>query len=967
MGDRWGFFENINEIVYVADIENHELVYMNKKALEAFGIGSLEEVRGLPCHRILRNSVSPCAFCCRTSSKAGAFEQQQYFNQYLDRHFLLRSTLLTENGRQYRLEMALDVSSQEQQRNMVQSVQNLEAIINEGLRVALLERTPDRSLEVLLAYLGKALAGERTYIFEKNPSGGDDNTYEWVAPGVRPEKENLQNVPPEVCASWYRNFSIGRHIVINDLEDIRVSDPLQYENLKQQDIHSLVVVPLYDEGRIIGFYGVDNPPVKSLEYTSNMLQTAAYFIVSSLRRRNLVRELEKRSYNVLYALNVDYLGIYQADFSTDACVVYRENKFPGENPPVSFAEGYRDAMGKYISRYVLPRDRERLRMVTKKEYILAQLKTKKKFYVRYQVKDNPAGLKNMEIHFSITGKDEEEQCAIFAFRDVNAVVEQEEKYKSEARQSLEDILEGARTGIWTIELEEGCEPRMYADRTMRMLLGVEEDMGPEACYRHWFSHIDPDYVEMVQGAVKEMLERGRSEVVYPWNHPALGKIYVRCGGVPDKKFKKPGACLNGYHQDITEIMLTRKKQEQDIMELLEKVRRANSAKSEFLSHMSHDLRTPINGIMGMITIMERIPENSERQKDCREKIRVSTEHLLSLVNDVLQVSKLESGLPAAVEEGFDLADTLEDCITIMTPHAEASGIRLELEAAKLRHSRLLGNPLYVRQILTNIIDNGIKYNLPGGFVFIQAKELSCGEGLAEYRVVIKDTGIGIGEDFQKHIFEPFTQENQGARTQYNGVGLGLSIAKKLADQMGGSIEVESHIGQGSLFRVTLPIRIDTRENTVSADAEGSARADISGMRVLLVEDNEVNCEIVKFMLEQAGAEAVTANDGKAAVDTFRASEPGAFDCILMDLMMPVMSGFEAARMIRGLDRADAGQVPIIALSANAFEEDIAMAKDAGMNEHLAKPVDMGKMFRAMRRLKTECRGFEAESGSGRSQ
>ena len=379
MGDRWGFFENINEIVYVADIENHELVYMNKKALEAFGIGSLEEVRGLPCHRILRNSVTPCAFCCRTSSKAGTFEQQQYFNQYLDRHFLLRSTLLTENGRQYRLEMALDISSQEQQRNVVQSVQNLEAVINEGLRVALLERTPDRSLEVLLAYLGKALAGERTYIFEKNPSGGDDNTYEWTAPGVRPEKENLQNVPPEVCASWYRNFSIGRHIVINGLEDIRCSDPLQYENLKQQDIHSLVVVPLYDEGRIIGFYGVDNPPVKSLEYTSNMLQTAAYFIVSSLRRRNLVRELEKRSHNVLYALNVDYLGIYQADFSTDACVVYRENKFPGENPPVSFAEGYRVAMEKYISRYVLPRDQERLRTVTKKEYILAQLKTKKKF------------------------------------------------------------------------------------------------------------------------------------------------------------------------------------------------------------------------------------------------------------------------------------------------------------------------------------------------------------------------------------------------------------------------------------------------------------------------------------------------------------------------------------------------------------------------------------------------------------
>ncbi len=817
MCDRWGFFDNINEIVYVSDLENYQLVYMNKKALEVYGINSLEEVRGRSCHQILRGSGSPCSFCSGFASEPGRFEERQYYDRNLDRHFLLRSTILTENGKRYRLEMALDISEQEQQKNMVQSVQNLEAVINEGLRVALLEETPDQSLEVLLGYLGKALSGERTYIFERNSAGCDDNTYEWTAPGVRPEKENLQNVPPEVCASWYRNFSIGKHIVINDLEDIRVSDPLQYENLKNQDIHSLVVVPLYDDDRIIGFYGVDNPPAKSLEYTSNMLQTAAYFIVSSLRRRNLVRKLEER-------------------------------------------------------------------------------------------------------------------------------------YKSEARQSLEDLLEGARTGIWSIELEEGCEPRMYADRTMRMLLGATEDMRPEACYRQWYENIDPDYKEMVQEAVKEILESGRSEVVYPWNHPALGKIYVRCGGVPDKKYKKPGACLNGYHQDITEIMMTRKKQEQAIMELLEKVRRANSAKSEFLSHMSHDLRTPINGILGMLAIMEQTWEDAGRQKDCRDKIRVSANHLLALVNDVLQVSKLQSGLPAAVEEAFELRDTLEECVTLMAPHAEKAGIRLALEMIQPYHGSLIGNPLQLRQILTNIIDNGIKYNRDGGSVLIQAMELSCRDGVAEYCFVIKDTGIGIGEDFREHIFEPFTQENQGARTNYGGVGLGMSIAKKLIDQMGGTVEVESRLGEGSLFRVNLPIRVDTREETPAAAAEEDIHADITGMHVLLVEDNEMNCEIVKFMLEQAGAEVTTANDGKAAVDVFRASAPEAFDCILMDLMMPVMSGFEAARMIRGLDRADAEKVPIIALSANAFEEDIAMAKDAGMNEHLAKPVDMGKMFRTMCRL-----------------
>ncbi|MCI9591693.1 MAG: response regulator [Lachnospiraceae bacterium] len=833
----------------------------------------------------------------------------------------------------------------------MRNVQNLEVVINEGLRVALLEETPDRSLEVLLEHLGKALDGERTYIFEQNESGGDDNTYEWVAGGVEPEKENLQNVPREVCAIWYRNFTIGKHIVIGDLEDIRDTDPLQYENLKRQNIHSLVVVPLYDGKKIIGFYGVDNPPAKSLEYASNMLQTAAYFIVSSLKRRNLFRELQKRSYNVLHALSVDYIGIYQVNFDTGQCEIYRDSKPMGMDWAADFEDGYQSAMERYISQYVVPRDQERLRAVTKKDYVLAQLRTKKKFYVRYQVKDSSYGLKHLEIHFSATEKTNEENCAIFAQRNVNAVVEQEEKYKLEARQSLEDILEGARTGIWTIELEEGCPPRMYPDRTMQILLGVSDEIGPEECYRHWFENIEPDYVEMVQEAVQEILETGRSEVIYPWNHPKLGKIYVRCGGVLDKTFKKPGACLNGYHQDITETMVTRKKQEQAIMELLEKVRRANSAKSEFISHMSHDLRTPINGILGMLAIIEKSPDDPERQRECRKKIRVSTEHLLSLVKDVLQVSKLESGRPATVEEPFDLHDTLEDCITILSTQAEEKGIRLVLEEVDLQHSKLIGNSLYLKQILMNTIDNALKYNRPHGSVFVQVTETSFRNGIASYRFVIEDTGIGIGDDFKKHIFEPFTQEHPDARTHYNGVGLGMSIVKQLVDQMKGNIEVDSQLGKGSVFQITLPMQVDGAWSTQPVDEDRNIQSNIAGMQVLLVEDNEINCEIVEFMLKEAGADVVTANDGKAAVEAFAASQPGTFGCVLMDLMMPVMSGYEATRVIRGLDRSDAKNVPIIALSANAFEEDVAMAKDAGMNEHLAKPVDIRKMFKVMSRFR----------------
>ena len=714
------------------------------------------------------------------------------------------------------------------QQSDMRSVQNLEAVINAGLRAALLEETPDQSLKVLLEHLGKALNGERTYIFEQNESGGDDNTYEWVADGVEPEQENLQNVSPEVCAGWYRNFSVGGHIVIQNVEDIRESEPLQYENLKRQGIHSLVVVPLYDGKQVIGFYGVDNPPVKSLEYASNMLHTAAYFIVSSLKRRDLFRELQKRSY-------------------------------------------------------------------------------------------------------------------------------------LEGRQSLENILEGARTGIWTIELEEGCQPRMYADRTMRILLGVPEDIGPEACYRHWFERIEPDYAAMVEEAVQEMLKTGRSEVIYPWDHPSLGKIYVRCGGVPDKTFEKPGSCLNGYHQDITETMVTRKKQEQSIMELLERVRQANSSKSEFLSHMSHDLRTPINGILGMLAILEKSQDDPERQRDCRKKIRVSAEHLLSLVNDVLQVSRLESGRPAAVEEPFDLCAVLEECVTALSPLAEERTVRLELETNGLRHTRAVGNPLHFKQILMSVIDNALKYNRPNGSVSVRVEETAFREGTASCRFVIEDTGIGIGEDFKAHIFEPFTQEHQGARTDYTGAGLGMSIVKKLVDQMRGTVTVDSRLGRGSVVQIVLPVRVDEMQSGQAAEEARDVQGGIAGMQVLLVEDNQINCEIVEYLLKDAGAEVATAKDGKAAVEAFEASAPGTFDCILMDLMMPVMSGYEAARVIRGLKRPDAGTVPIIALSANAFEEDVALAKDAGMNEHLAKPVDIRRMIQVMNRLRGR-QGRETHGG-----
>lgn len=292
----WNFFENMDEFVYVSDADTFELIYMNKKLRDMYGISAMEELAGRKCYDILQNCSSPCTICNNEQLKQGFFKEWRYYNPLLDRYLMLKDTMEIVDGRRYRIEIAIDLTAEKHLEGIGENYHHLETLINEGLRVALQAPTPDDSLDVALEYLGKALNGERTYIFERNKEGGDDNTYEWTSNGVTAEKDNLQDLPPEVCAGWYRKFSNNQSIEIEDLEDIKERDPNLYGVLKPQNIHSLAVVPLYADNKVIGFYGVDNPPSDMLEYATNMLQIMGHFIVSCLKRRNLVRQLQEMSY-----------------------------------------------------------------------------------------------------------------------------------------------------------------------------------------------------------------------------------------------------------------------------------------------------------------------------------------------------------------------------------------------------------------------------------------------------------------------------------------------------------------------------------------------------------------------------------------------------------------------------------------------------------------------------------------------
>ncbi len=291
----WEFFQNMNELVYVSDMDNYEMIWMNKKALDVYGFDTLGEVIGKKCHEVMQHCQNPCAVCNNQDLEPGYFKEWRYYNPVLKRHTVLKNTMVEDEGRRCRVEIALDASAQEWQSSVNRTYENMEAIVNEALRVALHAATPDKSLEIILEYLGEVQEGDRAYIFERNAYGGHDNTYEWVANGVRPEKENLQNVPYEVCAGWYQNFRENRHIMIDDIEPLREREPLLYDVLKKQNIRTLVVIPLYENGEVIGFFGVDNPPAERMEYASDMLQIMGHFIISTMRRRNLFNKLQDMS------------------------------------------------------------------------------------------------------------------------------------------------------------------------------------------------------------------------------------------------------------------------------------------------------------------------------------------------------------------------------------------------------------------------------------------------------------------------------------------------------------------------------------------------------------------------------------------------------------------------------------------------------------------------------------------------
>lgn len=395
------------------------------------------------------------------------------------------------------------------------------------------------------------------------------------------------------------------------------------------------------------------------------------------------------------------------------------------------------------------------------------------------------------------------------------------------------------------------------------------------------------------------------------------------------------------------LMKQQEKMNAELSVAVEEAQSANKAKSEFLSYMSHDIRTPINGIMGMTELAIKHIDDKERALDCLGKVQSSSSHLLNLVNDVLVMSRIEMNKTEIGHAPFDIRMCLANCASIIDGQLIDREVELVRMFEEVEHPWVIGDELHLRQILINILGNSVKFTPDGGKIYFRVREMQTEEGKAVFQMEVEDTGIGMKPEFLPHLFDPFAQEDGGSRTTYKGTGLGMAITKKFLDLLGGTVRVESTLNVGTKFMIELPMEIDY-EGKKSGEKEQDCDIVLKGMKVLLVEDNELNMEIAKAILEEQEIIVTDAENGQIAVERFGSNPPGTFDVILMDIMMPVMDGLTATKVIREMEREDAKEIPILAMTANAYDEDIQKTQEAGMTAHLSKPIDVNLLLRTLK-------------------
>lgn len=830
--------------------------------------------------------------------------------------------------------------------------------------------TYDALIPSLLENIGQITHANRAYIFSihEEEECYYRNAYEWCQDGVTPQIENLQHVPAALIPYWDGTLRRGKAISIWDLETVRDTMPAEYEILHAQDIRSIAVLPIFAAGKFVGFIGLDDPDQSVYDIASKMLQVISGHlgcIRSHLDAQETLREsrarlesqlisLQRETY-LVDALASDYRCIVRCNLTQDTAQTIKGSTRCPTGTSGVFSEWVRKAYDEYIIHASAP---DFLSFFDRKQ-LLAALSAKQILNYRLEVVPDEAGHRYLEVQIAPLHSVEDGQHKIaIGIRSIDDLVLREkclEAKKERARKHLQfrkDLI--ATIGkiycaIYFLDLDKGTYMEITGKSAYQNTLGNEGLLNKGNRIVRRFL-VAPES----QASMKNFLDPSTLSDRLR-ERDTLCQSYLTTDGI----WHLGRFLVKGRHEDgsISTLLYTihdideTKQAEIAYQEELKKSAReaqiANQAKTDFLRRMSHDIRTPINGILGMIEIADNHPTDIEKLKDCRHKIRQAAGTLLSMVSDILDMNKLESGMLEPESVPFDIWALLMEVNHLTEMQAPAYGVTVHVKNPPFPVRRVIGSPTFLRRVLLNIASNALKYNRRGGRIEFSCDKIELTGEKVYFTLTCADTGIGMSPSFQQRAFEPFTQESNTARTHYMGTGLGLSIVKEFISKMGGTITLSSQKDVGTRFTITIPFTIDHASQ--EAETVSQSPVSLSGLHVLLVEDNELNREIALCLLEKEGMEITTCENGAEAVKAFRESPLGYYDLILMDIMMPVMDGYEASRRIRSLPRRDASLIPIFAMTANAFQDDIEKSHQSGMNEHLTKPLHTKTMLDAIRK------------------
>lgn len=811
------------------------------------------------------------------------------------------------------------------------------------------EKQLDDMTPSILKSVGKYTAADRAYIFEWSSEKKKSlkNTFEWCAAGIEPQIQNLQEVPVCLMQNWVETFIQKKNIIIYDLEEIAEETPQEYEILKPQNIHSLIAVPIYTNHKFIGFIGLDNPDLNQDMVSMNLLSDVGCHMGSVRENLRMMRELMIKN-RILSGLSRDYTTAFVLNLDTDEYefVFNQETNHAQKHEEFKAFSDYVDA---YASAFALPEFRDVMRRELDSNVIKKHFETEDEYHFSFETSPNAAGLSCFQAHI-VKEYEEGSHFAFLGFRSIDEIVQKERFYKDslqKVNQALKhqlDMITSALPGGVKISNDDPEYSFKYVSEHFAQMLGYdtpEELMEASGGTIVDLAHPD-DLEQGIAQALEQYSKADHYEITYRMKCKNGTWKYIEDRG---HKIRKPDGMIEHWNLILDKNELVEK------TIALESEKKANQSKSDFLSRMSHDMRTPLNGIIGLMDICMKHPEDRTLVDSSRLKARVAADHLLSLINDTLELSKLENEETKLPKEDFYLPELLHEVETIAQMRADEECITIHFmdDPYSIPYPNLIGSSLHVKQIFLNLITNSIKYNRKNGSVECYLTEEKESDERVLIDVTIKDTGIGMSEAFLRNIFQPFVQADQGARSQYKGTGLGMAIVKELLERMGGTIQIDSVENQGTTIHVVIPFEI-AEEPAVVQEISELPKENLSGCRILLVEDNELNREIAAFLLKDEGISVTEAEDGQQAVECFLKMPEGYYDAVLMDIMMPVMDGYQAARAIRGSGKKDAEMIAIIAMTANAFAEDKRKTMEAGMDAHLSKPLNVPELMDTIRKF-----------------